>query len=156
MWLHGTECSSRTKSASVNAYFNGNLRFKESIFFSERGICMELEHSTKGCPEIWQNSVWCDSRWLWMEGTVLGSCKDTWGPCPRPVRPPSFSWVLEKRLRTKSTFKVGLRSLPAIVASLIRYNIWIKRKILGLKAYCGPDIMLILFTLVPSQSLRWS
>lgn len=35
---------------SVNIYLNGNLRFKERIFFSERGICMELEHSTKGCP----------------------------------------------------------------------------------------------------------
>ena len=137
---------------SANIYLNGNLRCKERIFFSERGICMELEHSTKGCPSIWQDSVWCDSPWLWTEGTVLASFKEAWGPCPRPVEPPSFSWVLEKRLRTKFTFQVGLQSLPAIVASLIWYNIWLKGKILCLKAYCGPDIMLVLFTLVPSQS----
>lgn len=35
---------------SANIYLNGNLRFKERIFFLQRGICMELEHSTKRCP----------------------------------------------------------------------------------------------------------
>lgn len=74
----------------------------------------------------------------------------------RSLSPPCGATFLQlsfgKEIRTKFTFQVGLQSLPAIVASLIWYNIWIKGKILCLKAYCGPDIMLVLFTLVPSQS----
>lgn len=35
---------------SANIYLNGNLRFKERIFFLQRGICMELEHSTRDVP----------------------------------------------------------------------------------------------------------